>query len=79
GAFDGKLVNPQNAEVIKGEEAGVINFKGGSTSSYIEMPQGVLNGLESVTVSSLVNWDGKNEAEWLFALGQDSNKYLFAT
>lgn len=79
GNFDGKLVNPQNAEVIKGEAAGAINFKGGSTSSYIEMPQGVLNDLESVTVSSLVNWEGKNEAEWIFALGQDSNKYLFTT
>ncbi|HZH60642.1 MAG TPA: LamG-like jellyroll fold domain-containing protein, partial [Metabacillus sp.] len=79
GNFDGKLVNSQNAEVIKGEEAGVINFKGGSTSSYIEMPQGILNGLENVTVSSLVNWNGKNEAEWIFALGQDSNKYLFTT
>ncbi len=79
GNFDGKLVNPQSAEVIKGEAAGVINFKGGSTSSYIEMPKGVLTNLESVTVSSLVNWEGKNEAEWIFALGQDSNKYLFTT
>lgn len=79
GNFDGKLVNPQNAEVIKGEEAGVLDFKGGSIDSYIEMPQGVLKGLDSVTVSSLVNWDGKNEAEWIFALGQDSNKYLFTT
>ncbi|MDQ0858832.1 immunoglobulin-like domain-containing protein [Bacillus sp. V2I10] len=79
GNFEGKLVNPQNAELIKGDETGVIGFKGGSTSSYIEMPRGVLNGLESVTVSSLVNWKGKNEAEWIFALGQDSNKYLFTT
>ncbi|MFC4322385.1 immunoglobulin-like domain-containing protein [Litchfieldia salsa] len=79
GNFEGKLVNPQNAQVINGEEVGVINFKGGSSSSYIEMPQGVLNGLESVTVSSLVNWNGKNEAEWIFGLGQDNNKYLYAT
>lgn len=79
GKFDGKLVNPQNAELIKGTDAGAIDFKGGSTSSYIEMPQGVLNNLESVTVSSLVNWKGVNEAEWLFAFGQDSNKYLFTT
>ncbi len=79
GHFDGKLVNPKDAELIKGDGAGVISFKGGSVSSYIEIPQGVLNDLESVTVSSLVHWDGKNEAEWLFALGQDSNKYLFTT
>ncbi|WP_223593681.1 immunoglobulin-like domain-containing protein [Neobacillus bataviensis] len=79
GNFEGKLVNPENAELIKGTDAGAVSFKGGSTSSYIEMPQGVLNNLESVTVSSLVNWNGVNEAEWLFALGQDSNKYLFTT
>lgn len=79
GNFDGKLVNPQNADLIKGTDAGAISFKGGSTSSYIEMPQGVLNNLNSITVSSLVNWKGVNEAEWLFALGQDSNKYLFTT
>ncbi|GAA3333840.1 hypothetical protein GCM10020331_099470 [Ectobacillus funiculus] len=64
---------------MKGADAGAISFKGGSTSSYIEMPQGVLNNLESVTVSSLVKWNGVSEAEWLFALGQDSNKYLFTT
>ncbi|ULT57335.1 Ig-like domain-containing protein [Neobacillus drentensis] len=79
GNFDGSLVNPQNAELIKGTDAGVISFKGGSTSSYIEMPKGVLNNLDSITVSSLVNWKGANEAEWLFGLGQDSNKYLFTT
>ncbi|MDQ0224064.1 immunoglobulin-like domain-containing protein [Metabacillus niabensis] len=79
GNFEGKLVNPENAQLIKGEEVGVINFKGGSTSSYIEMPKGVLDNLESITISSLVNWNGANEAEWIFALGQDSNKYLFTT
>jgi uncharacterized protein YjdB len=79
GNFDGKLVNFQNADLIKGTDAGVISFKGGSTSSYIEMPKNVLNNLDSITVSSLVNWKGVNEAEWLYALGQDSNKYLFTT
>ncbi len=79
GNFNAKLVNSQNADLIKGTDAGVISFKGGSTSSYIEMPKGVLNNLDSITVSSLVNWKGVNEAEWLYALGQDSNKYLFTT
>jgi uncharacterized protein YjdB len=79
GKFEGRLMNPGNAEVIKGSGAGVVSFKGGSTNSYIEIPQGVLNGLESVTVSSLVNWNGEREAEWIFALGQDNNKYLFTT
>ncbi|MED4229100.1 immunoglobulin-like domain-containing protein [Neobacillus cucumis] len=79
GNFDGTFVNPQNAHLIKGTDAGAVSFKGGATNAYIQMPKGVLNGLESVTVSALVNWKGVNEAEWLFALGQDSNKYLFTT
>ncbi|KAB7673104.1 immunoglobulin-like domain-containing protein [Bacillus sp. B1-b2] len=79
GKFEGKLVNPEKAELMKGDAAGALSLKGGTTDSYIELPKGILNNLDSVTVSSLVNWNGKNEAEWLFAFGQDSNKYLFTT
>ncbi|MFA9556754.1 immunoglobulin-like domain-containing protein [Evansella sp. AB-rgal1] len=79
GNFDGTWMNPQNAQWINGDNVGAISFEGGTTSSYIRMPQGVLDGLESVTVSSLVNWKGNNAAEWIFALGQDNNKYLFTT
>lgn len=81
GNFDGTLKNPESAECITASNGtgGVINFKGGSTSAYIEIPQGVLDNLENVTVSSLVNWSGNNTVEWLFAFGQDSNKYLYFT
>lgn len=79
GQYDGTWFNPNNAERISGPEAGALSLSGGNVSSYIEIPQGVLNGLTDVTVSSLVNWKGERTAEWLFALGQDSNKYLFMT
>lgn len=79
GQHDGKWVNPENAEWLKSDTAGVISFTGGSTSSYIEMPQGILEGLTDVTVSALVNWNGKNGAEWLFALGQNDTHYLYMT
>ncbi|MDQ0231198.1 immunoglobulin-like domain-containing protein [Metabacillus malikii] len=79
GTFDGKLINPNQADVMKGNDAGALHFKGGSTASYIELPEGILDNLDSVTISSLVNWKGQQEAEWIFALGQDQNKYLFTT
>ncbi|WP_110930153.1 immunoglobulin-like domain-containing protein [Paenibacillus bouchesdurhonensis] len=79
GRFDGTWVNSQQAEWLHTAEAGTLSFTGGSTSSYIEIPQGVLTGLTDITVSSLVHWKGAHSAEWIFALGQDSNKYLFVT
>lgn len=79
GHFDGTWVNPQQSEWLHNEGAGALNFTGGSTSSYVEIPSGVLRGLTDITVSSLVQWKGGQSAEWIFALGQDSNKYLFVT
>ncbi|WP_186577049.1 immunoglobulin-like domain-containing protein [Aquibacillus kalidii] len=79
GNFDGTIINPEKADVVTNGENTVIDFVGGNTDSFIELPQGILDGLESITVSSLVNWDGKNGAEWLYTFGQDSSKYLYYT
>lgn len=73
GKFNGKWVNPSKAEWIRTEDAGVLSFKGGRTDSYVELPQGILDGLTDITVSSIVNWSGKNAAEWLYALGRPNN------
>lgn len=79
GKFDGKWVNPGNADWLKVGNTGAISFAGGTTNSYIELPAGILNGVNDVTVSALVNWKGTQGAEWLFALGQNSQKYLYYT
>nr|WP_154983054.1 immunoglobulin-like domain-containing protein [Paenibacillus xylanexedens] len=73
GNFNGKWMNPSNAEWIRTEDAGVLSFNGGRADSYVELPQGVLDGLTDITVSSIVNWSGKNAAEWLYALGRPNN------
>lgn len=73
GKFNGKWTNPSKAEWIRTDEAGVLSFIGGRTDSYVELPQGVLDGLTDITVSSIVNWSGKNAAEWLYALGRPNN------
>lgn len=73
GNFNGKWMNPSKAEWIRTQNAGVLSFTGGTTNSYVELPQGVLDGLTDMTVSSIVNWSGKNAAEWLYALGRPDN------
>lgn len=73
GKFNGKWMNPSKAEWISKQDAGVLSFTGGTTNSYVELPQGVLDGLTDITVSSIVNWSGKNAAEWLYALGRPNN------
>ncbi|WP_179232703.1 immunoglobulin-like domain-containing protein [Paenibacillus rigui] len=80
GRFDGTWVNPQNAEWIQGSEAGAIGFTGDkSATSYIQLPEGILNGLTDITVSAMVNWKGTSAAEWLYALGQSDTKYMYFT
>jgi sucrose-6-phosphate hydrolase SacC (GH32 family) len=79
GTYHATWVNPQNAEWIHTTEASALSFVGGSTASYLDIPKGVLDGLSDVTVSSIVSWKGEREAEWLFALGQNSDKYMFFT
>ncbi|MFX3647528.1 MAG: immunoglobulin-like domain-containing protein [Paenibacillus sp.] len=73
GHFNGKWMNPSKAEWIRTEDAGVLSFTGGGADSYVELPPGVLDGLTDMTVSSIVNWSGKNAAEWLYALGRPDN------
>ncbi|WP_230193086.1 immunoglobulin-like domain-containing protein [Paenibacillus sp. CECT 9249] len=80
GKFDGTWINPENAVLMKSDNAGAISFTGSKDkASYIEIPQGVLDGLTDMTVSALANWNGANEAEWVFAFGQDQNKYIYVT
>jgi beta-xylosidase len=66
-----------------GVEGGSFKMSGGSSSSttspYVRIPNGVLKGAESVTVSTYVKWKGGDNFQWLFGLGPDNNKYLFAS
>ena len=45
----------------------------------MNIPNGVLKGVDSVTVSAYVKWKASGDNQWLFGLGPDSDKYLFAT
>lgn len=66
-----------------GVEGGSFRMAGGNsastTSPYVRIPNGVLKDTSSVTVSTYVKWKGGDNFQWLFGLGPDNNKYLFAT
>ncbi|SHM97398.1 immunoglobulin-like domain-containing protein [Gracilibacillus kekensis] len=77
GDFDGMLSGINEEQIITTDDVGIIELSG--ENAYIEMPQGVLNEQESITVSSLVNWNGENAAEWLYTFGQNDQQYLYFT
>lgn len=62
-----------------GVEGGSFRMSGDSASPYVKIPNGVLRNAGSVTVSTYAKWKGGNNFQWLFGLGPDSDKYLFAT
>ncbi|MEU2772541.1 family 43 glycosylhydrolase [Streptomyces sp. NPDC007162] len=63
-----------------GVKGGSFKMSGDASSSpYVKIPNGVLENAGSVTVSTYARWQGGNSFQWLFGLGPDSDKYLFAT
>jgi beta-xylosidase len=66
-----------------GVDGGSFKMSGGTSSSttspYVRIPNGVLKNADSVTVSTHVKWKGGDNFQWLFGLGPDSDKYLFAS
>jgi beta-xylosidase len=75
---------PRTPAFGTGVHGGSFKMSGGSSSSttapYVTIPNGVLNGVTSVTVSTWVKWNASSTRnQWLFGLGPDSNKYLFTS
>ena len=67
-----------------GVHGGSFAMSGGASSSttapYVTIPNGVLKGAESATVSAYVKWPASTTVnQWLFGLGPDSDKYLFVS
>ncbi|MFF5187731.1 family 43 glycosylhydrolase [Streptomyces sp. NPDC000345] len=62
-----------------GVDGGSFSMSGASDSPYVKIPNGVLKNADSVTVSTYAKWKGGSSWQWLFGLGPDSDKYLFAS
>lgn len=86
--FDGIFKNANHGQLISNSEVGFISFNGGgstSNSGYVEIPKGtngldLLQGLNEITVSSIVNWTNDGTNRWIFGLGTmltpETNKYF---
>ena len=79
-AYDGKVVNAASVGTGSRAGAGTLALPGGpqgatsSTMPYVEIPNGLYQDATGISVSTWVEWDGKNVtsvAPWTFILGGD--------
>ncbi|GIE85252.1 family 43 glycosylhydrolase [Actinoplanes regularis] len=80
--FNGTL--NRGPSFTSGVDGGAISLAGGGSSSatapYVTIPNGVLKGATSATVSLWAKWNASTTVnQWIYALGPDSNKYLFTS
>ncbi|MFI1990724.1 family 43 glycosylhydrolase [Actinoplanes sp. NPDC020271] len=69
--FNGTYVNGP------GLDGNAVTLGGGS---YVTIPNGVLKGATSATVSLRAKWNASTTVnQWIYGLGPDSNKYLFTS
>lgn len=78
---DGTYVNtPSFGTGING---GSFKMAGGASNSttapYVRIPNGILKDAANITISSYVKWSGGANNQWLYALGINSNQYIFTT
>ncbi|SEG96754.1 Ig-like domain (group 4) [Nonomuraea solani] len=82
--LDGTLVNGSTAALVDGAGGGhALSLPGGAPTSdgaYVRLPAALLQGRTDLTVSARVRWDGTTAPwQWIYALGKDTNRYLFST
>ncbi|NEE02726.1 cellulosome enzyme [Phytoactinopolyspora halotolerans] len=82
--LDGSLVNGATAELIDGSDDGqALELPGGAQNSggaYVALPREVLGDHADLTVSTRIRWDGTTAPwQWIYALGQNTTRYLFST
>ncbi|THV41182.1 LamG-like jellyroll fold domain-containing protein [Glycomyces buryatensis] len=83
--LDGTLVNPERAPLVAGRTDGssALELTGGgstsATSPYVEVPHGLFEGLEGMTIATWLRWDGGADFQWIYNLGRDKDTATFAT
>jgi hypothetical protein len=61
---------------VEAGEGSALDLQGG----YVTIPRDVLAGAQDLTVSTRVRWDGEGGPwQWIYALGTNTERYLFST
>jgi hypothetical protein len=70
--YDGNLVG--GATLAAGKSGNAVSLNG--TDGYVKIPNGILKGLNNVTITSYVKLAKAVTNSWVYGLGPDSNRYL---
>ncbi|GAA5180346.1 hypothetical protein GCM10023322_12440 [Rugosimonospora acidiphila] len=81
---DGTIHGTAAYEAGPNGEGSALVFPGGPSTTanptYVSIPNNILQGRTALTVSAWVKWGSASRVnQWLFGLGTDNQKYLFAT
>lgn len=78
--FDGTYMNtPSFGTGVNGGSFKMTGGASNSTAPYVKIPNGLLKNNDNITISTYVKWNGGAINQWLYALGMNSNKYIFTT
>lgn len=66
-----------NATVIEDDEKGSVLYLDGTDNCYLQFPDGLLDGMDSLSVSMDVKPQSTEHYHFVFTLGQDNYKYAF--
>lgn len=78
GGANGQLVNPGfNASTNNFSGSGVLNLSGGlggsTKAAYVNLPNGLVSGLQSVSIEGWITWNGPSSTNWerIFDFGRN--------
>ncbi len=62
---------------IYGEEVKALHLTGGSSGPYLQMPDGILNGYDAVTISMWVKLPTDTDYQRIWDFGNDTTSYMY--
>ncbi|NLY43118.1 MAG: family 43 glycosylhydrolase [Clostridiaceae bacterium] len=76
---NGILRNSNNASFVSGVVGNALKLNGGTNSGYVEIPNGIMAGLNNVTISSFINYSAAVTNQFFYGFGPDNQRYIFVS
>jgi chitodextrinase len=77
--WDGQIAG--STAVVEAEGgSSALDLAGGTGGGYVTIPRDAIDGADDLTVSVRLRWDGQGGPwQWAYALGTNTERYLFST
>jgi len=74
-------LEPQQATREAGQAGfgNAIRLNGGQPNQYVDLPDGIVNGLTDFTIGAWVNWNGGQDWARIFDFGNNTGLFMFLT